>query len=48
MAASDQEFTKNILLHMAESRIQERKRKQADKGKVSVFKLVSNRWNRAA
>jgi transcriptional regulator with XRE-family HTH domain len=48
MAASDQEFTKNILLHIAESRIQERKRKQAEKGKVPVFKLVSNRWNRAA
>jgi DNA-binding transcriptional regulator YiaG len=48
MAASDQEFTKNILLHIAESRIQERKRKLAEKGKVPVFKLVSNRWNRAA
>jgi transcriptional regulator with XRE-family HTH domain len=48
MAASDQEFTKNILLHIAESRIRERKRRRAEKGKVPVFKLVSNRWNRAA
>jgi transcriptional regulator with XRE-family HTH domain len=48
MAASDQEFTKNILLHIAESRIEESKRKRAEKGKVPVFKLVSNRWNRAA
>jgi transcriptional regulator with XRE-family HTH domain len=48
MAASDQEFTKNILLHIAESRIQERRTKRADKGKAPVFKLVSNRWNRAA
>ena len=48
MAASDQEFTKNILLHIAESRIQESKRKQGEKGKARVFKLISNRWNRAA
>ena len=48
MAASDQEFAKSILLHIAESRIRERKTKRADRGKVPVFKLVSNRWNQAA
>jgi transcriptional regulator with XRE-family HTH domain len=48
MAASDREFTRNILLHIAESRIQQRKRKPGEKAKAPVFKLVSNRWNRAA
>jgi len=48
MAASNQEFTRNILLHIAESRIQERKRKQGEKARAPVFKLISNRWNHAA
>lgn len=48
MAASDKEFTKNILLHIAESRIQEKKGKRAGARRVPVFKLVSNRWNKAA
>jgi hypothetical protein len=48
MAASDKEFAKNILLHIAENRIQEKKRKPAGERKVPVFRLVSNRWNKAA
>jgi hypothetical protein len=48
MAASDKEFAKNILLHIAESRIQEKKRKPAGERKVPVFRLISNRWNKAA
>lgn len=48
MAASDKAFTKKILLHIAESRIQEKKGKGPGARKSPVFKLISNRWNKAA
>jgi len=48
MAAIDKEFTKEILLHIAERMIQEKKGKRAGASRVPVFKLVSNRWNKAA
>jgi DNA-binding transcriptional regulator YiaG len=48
MAANEKEFTKNILLNIAEQKIQAKKGTKKSGSKPPVFTLVSNKWNRAA
>lgn len=48
MAANETEFSKNILLNIAEQRIQQKKGTKKSGSKHPIFTLISNKWNKAA